>query len=441
MDSNILVYRMSEIKKSVYWQKIFTKLSQRFGFDVEYLVCSGLWVSFGHIFTIARGFLMALILTHFLSSQVFGQYNWLVSILGIISVFSLSGIGIAITQAVARGKEGAYRQGFLLSLKWGALGGIVLLGLALFYYLWKGEGQFGMTFFLMAFLFPFYTTSFLSRAFWGGKKRFDVLTKQRIVIAFCSLLVMGSAAVLFNNLTYQIVAFLLSTILFEGFFTVRALKFINTQNDEKLSTFARQRSNMNIISLITFNFDYFVIPFFVGFELFAPYVLAMSIAAQLKGIFKLLSSIIFPKLADRDFQSASRLLKRYLGKIIFSAICLGVILVYLLPILIDVFFPSDYSQAAFYVQILILAIALQLPVMFINQFFNAQKMVTVLYKITFFNLILKIALLLPLLYWWHLTGAAIAFLIFRIIVLIFMIFLFWRVCEKSKDDKEFINLN
>ena len=417
---------MTEIKTSIRLQTWFKLLSEKLGFDVEYLVRSGLWVGIGHVFGMARGFVLMLVLTHFLSQQVFGQYNWLISILSIVSVFSLSGIGVAIMQAVARGNDGAYRQGVKLSLRWGALGGLAFLGLAFFYYFLKGEGQFGMTFFLMAFLFPFYTTAFLSNSFWGGKQRFDLITKQTIIVSFLSFIVMATVAILFQNLTFQILAFLFSTIIFNGFFTQRAYKLAVGAEDINLHIYGRQQSNINILSLLSTNIEYFFIPFFVGFELFASFALALALAGQLKSAFKLLSSIILPKLSARSFDSARSLLTRYLVKITIGALICGGLVSALVPWVIHIFFPAKYVATIFYAQILFFAEATTLPFMFIYQFFTAQKMVKQLYSVTFFNLAVKIVLLLPLIYFWHLAGATIAYLLFRVFSLAYILFLFWR---------------
>ena len=61
--------------------------------------------------------------------NTYGNYKYVLSLVGILGAFSLSGINTAVIQSVAQGYEGALAQGFRLNLKYSA--GIIGLSLAL----------------------------------------------------------------------------------------------------------------------------------------------------------------------------------------------------------------------------------------------------------------------------------------------------------------------
>jgi len=60
-------------------------------------------------FRSALGLVITYFLVRALSQESFGEYNFLLSLIGLLSIFTLPGLNEAIMQSVARGKVGTYR--------------------------------------------------------------------------------------------------------------------------------------------------------------------------------------------------------------------------------------------------------------------------------------------------------------------------------------------
>src|SRR3990167_3844267 len=131
--------------------------------DMIYLAKSGSWLSIGHVIAMVAGFLTSLAFANLFPKESFGNYKFILSVVGILGAFSLTGMSTAITQAVSRGFGGALRQGFRINLKWGT--GMLLGGLALSIYYYINDNSLLSFSFLLAGIVSPIT---LSAGFYGG---------------------------------------------------------------------------------------------------------------------------------------------------------------------------------------------------------------------------------------------------------------------------------
>ncbi len=118
------------------WLYQFLKRSQKYtGTDNVYLAKGGFWLTLGQFFSLAAAFLSAIAFANLLDPTTYGNYRYVLSLLGILAIFSLDGVGDAVTQAVARGLEGSFYTGFKTKLKWGAIGSLIAIGAAIYYWI------------------------------------------------------------------------------------------------------------------------------------------------------------------------------------------------------------------------------------------------------------------------------------------------------------------
>ncbi len=101
---------------------------------------------------------MGLAATYFLarsmSKDAFGEYNMVLNAIGVLTIFSLSGLNNSIMQAVARGYTGTYRATVPIAFGSSFLGSAVLVALG-GWYNWQGNLQLALGLLMSAFLFPF----------------------------------------------------------------------------------------------------------------------------------------------------------------------------------------------------------------------------------------------------------------------------------------------
>ena len=77
--------------------------------DMLYLARGGFWLTLGQGLGIIAGLLLVIGFANLLPKEVYGNYKFILSLGGIIGAFTLTGMSIAVTQAVARGFEGNFR--------------------------------------------------------------------------------------------------------------------------------------------------------------------------------------------------------------------------------------------------------------------------------------------------------------------------------------------
>ena len=108
--------------------------SSKVGLDLPYFIKGGFWLSVGQFFGTLKGFILSIVFANLLSKEVFGEYSFAMTVLGIAGVFALPGMGVAVVQAVAKGYEGTYFKALKEVFKWSWLGSLLLLGFSIYEY-------------------------------------------------------------------------------------------------------------------------------------------------------------------------------------------------------------------------------------------------------------------------------------------------------------------
>ena len=111
-----------------------------------------------------------------LSQEEFGEYHFILSIVGILTIFSLRGLNNSIMQSVARGFIGTYRAAVPLAFYSSLVGSLILAGIGGWYFL---DGQQEMAFgcFIAASLFPFARGLTQWKAVKSGEEYFPAIFK------------------------------------------------------------------------------------------------------------------------------------------------------------------------------------------------------------------------------------------------------------------------
>src|SRR5450631_2149615 len=107
----MLTQAKDTLKRALLWSGSYIKT------DMLYLATGGFWSTTAQIITSAGTFVFAIIVAHFLSKEVYGEYKYVLSVVALLSIFSLT-LGTAVFQSTARGFVGALREGFWQNIRW-----------------------------------------------------------------------------------------------------------------------------------------------------------------------------------------------------------------------------------------------------------------------------------------------------------------------------------
>ncbi len=103
------------LKQRIY--RFLREMQKYTGTDNVYLAKGGFWLTLEDVVSAAASFLLALAFANLLNPIIYGNYRYILSLIGTLGIFSLSGLGTTITQATARNFEESFYTGFKTKLK------------------------------------------------------------------------------------------------------------------------------------------------------------------------------------------------------------------------------------------------------------------------------------------------------------------------------------
>lgn len=416
--------QLMEIKNKIY---NFLRFSEKYiQTDMVYLASGGFWLILGQIINSAATFLLAIAFANLLPKETYGIYKYILSATSLLGVFFLTGMNVAVTQAVARGFEGVLRKSFWVQIKWGLIMFLAALVASAYYFL-HGNQILGIAFLIAGSFSPLLNSANTYVAFLNGKRYFRSLTQYNILsVIISSALIFVTILITKNPIPLILVYFLGNSAVNVFFYwrTLRIFKPNNEQNPQSIS-YGKHLSLMNIALTIASYVDAPLIFHFSGAAGVATYAFAIAPPEQIKALFKNIGSLALPKFSEKTSVEIKQTLWRKV--LIFGLIIALSVVCYiaLAPFIYEIFFPK-YIDSIFYSQIFalsIIATALYLP----YSALQSQVAKKQLYVFNLWTYIAQIFLLLIFVYFWGIMGAILSRLIIRFLSLGFSLWLVKKI--------------
>ncbi len=335
-------------------------------------------------------FALALVVAHYLPKEIYGEYKYIISIGALLSTISLTGIGTAVAQSVARGYDGDLKKGFQMNLVWSAgftLCAWILAG----YYIVHNNTTLSLGMVSIGILTPFINSAGLYGSYLTGKKEF-------VLRAFWSDLAGNLLPSLFmlitvlitHNVIALVLIFCLANIGVDALFYIMTVKRIkpNEKTSPDMLSYAKHLSIMNIVSGISNNIDQVLLYHFVGPAQVAIYNFATAIPDQIKGPAKMLDDMIFVKFANRDIKSIKSTMNNKFFWIFLVSVVIVALYILCAPFIFRFLFPQ-YVSAVIYSQVFSLSILINalLPA---QSFLSAHKKIREQYVVNILYAIFQI---------------------------------------------------
>lgn len=356
-----------------------------------YLFKNSFWTSIGKFFSTISGIIVLIFLTRYISKDIVGQYNFYLSILAIIAIFSIPGLNTSTIEAVAKNNDGVYKKAVKTSFKWSWFGSLVLILIAIYFYFIKNDQTLFLASLITAFLFPFLYTPNTWRSFLIGKQKFKQLnflsSLQSILYLTAMILV-----IIFShgNLIWIISVYLLIQIIaniFSYFFSQRYIQNNNENSDWKEYGFFLTK--MQILNLLTSNLDSIMIGIFIDMKSLAIYSVGKKMITSLQGLIKEFSNIYLAKIAKREKINFKKYFYISILTFIFS-----IITIIFTPFIMRIFFPG-YENSVIIAQLFLAFLAIWIFDLFLGYetSYNLKNKKIIFYKniitpITYFILII-----------------------------------------------------
>jgi O-antigen/teichoic acid export membrane protein len=411
---------IKNLKNKTY---LFLRWSQRYTqTDMVYLAKGGFWLTLGQIISAAVSFLSAIAFGNLLDPTIYGNYNYIVSLSGILGIFTLSGMNTALAQAASRGFEGSFYTGFKAKIKWSLLASLASLFLSGYYFL-KGNNVLFFSLLMAAIFLPLMNSSRIYESFLAGKKLFHIQIKYTCLGQFISTIALISTIFLTNNLGLIIFVYFFSHASLNFFFFLLTKKKFkpNKKEDLKTLSYAKHLSIMGLISAIGEYLDGILLFTLVGSSQLAIYSFAILVPSQIKSLMKgNIGTLAFPKFSIKeDYEIKSNIMKKF-WRILFITGVISLLYIIIAPLFYKTFLPQ-YQNSIPYSQLYALTF-IAIPTTILTTVFEAKMKIRELYLIRIIPVI-RIILLVVLIPLYGILGAIISQIgtTFSFLILLFIL--------------------
>lgn len=390
-----------------FLQRIAAILERLLKTDIRYITKGALWLTSAKLVTSLASLVTSVVFANRLSQDTYGIYTFILSIVSIFTITTLSGVDTALIKAVARGFTGDLLPIVFTKIRWGLLGAAGSLIMAL-YYSTEGNTTLVSSFCITAFFVPFLDSFYLYSAYWSGKKAFARNTKYHLIGRAIVVPILLATVLLTENVL------ILLTVYF-GIYTLLRLVFLSLTLKEHVSDgskdptiirYGKHLSVMSVIGVISTTLDKVLIFHYGGAAVLAGYYLAITPLKQLRGFVGALNDLALPKFSTGTRPLLRRTLIAKVGKL--SVIIIPIIAAYFLlaPRFFAVFYPKYLEYVPLSKAFMVLLL-LQPFTLFHTALtsWGAKKQ---LYSISTIPAVVRIALLALLVPAYGVTGAIIA---------------------------------
>lgn len=374
---------MEKLREKAYcilrWSEKYIKT------DMVYAASGGFWLFFGQVAAAVFSLLLAIAFANLVEPEKYGNYKYVLSLAGIIGALTLTGLGTAVTRAVARGHEGTLRHAYKLSLLWSA--GMVFVSAAGgAYYLWNGNIFLGLSLFAIGAASPIISAASLYRPFLVGKRDFKRASLYGFVQGAAPTLAVLVALLFKAPLFVLVLSYFAVNAVTVWFLFERTARLANNAEIDKITDhLGKHLSVIGLLSVIGGKLDSILIFQFLGGTELAIFSLATTLPDTIRGSLKHIASLATPKFAQKTKEEMKVAIWSKMKIIFLATLTIVIAYVVLAPYLFTWLFPV-YEKSVIYSQVY--AFSLLISLVLASAYWDAQAAVKERYIL---NIVVNIA--------------------------------------------------
>jgi O-antigen/teichoic acid export membrane protein len=395
--------------------QLFKKLKK----DNNYFVKGTAWVTFNQIITIFFGVLLSVIFARYTTKELFGEYNFLISIISILSIVAIPGLNTSMLRSISRGKDGVYLKAVRISFIWSLLGIPILLLVGGYYYYFSNK-IIGLLLFASAFFFPLIYAPNNWASLLKGKKKFDTFSKYSLIeIMIRSLTIILAIILGKGNIIPIFMAYLVTTGLSNIIFYTKCKTYLNNNYEDDGWEKSGYKLSINEFLTLSYNYlDKIFIGIFLGPVELAIYTIAVTIVSAINGSVLQIMKVTYPYIFSINKEKLkSNLRKAIIPGIMLSIIFLIVILISIPPVII-LLYSDKYIGSIIYAQIYSVTIFLSLVNSILITSLIALNEENAIIKFNLLGLILVIVLYYVLIPFLGILGAILSSIIYYSVLVV-----------------------
>lgn len=360
--------------------------------DMIYLAKGGFWLTFAQIVSAISTFALSIAFAHLFPKDEYGVYRYVIALAGITFTFSLTGLGAAVTQSVARGFDGSLKLGFKEYLKWSA--GIIVISISgIIYYYLNHNLDLVIAFIIIGTLSPLLNGFSLYNSYLTGKRNFESL-------GILSLIRNGLPAIgLIISIFITKSAIIIVAIYFIAHTIASGLCYLITlitnnptgEKDPAMLGYAKHLSFMSILNMIADQIDKIIVFHYVGAVELAVYSFATALPTQIKSLLRSIYSLALPKFSNKPLIELQKNMSKQMLQLLVVTIISILLYILTAPFLFKLFF-SNYMESVLYSQIFVFSLISVVGII-PTTILQSKKLINSMYKANILFACTKIILL------------------------------------------------
>ncbi|MBI2410221.1 oligosaccharide flippase family protein [Candidatus Kaiserbacteria bacterium] len=377
--------------------------------DMVYVAHGSFWVLFGQVASNLLSLVLVIAFANLLPKETYGLYQYILSLAGILNIFTLTGMNTAVARAVAAGEEGAFRTSVSYQLKWNLLQFLAFLGLGA-YYFYNGNTAIALSFLIFSLASPLSQAFNTYSAYLYGKKEIrlsnilGVLTTAAYVLGMLAVILIG------GEIIWMVAAYALITLMANLAFYIYTLRaFAPSRGTDARETlrYGRELTFISILDPIVSQIDKIILTHYWGSAQLAMYSLATAAPSRATTLIKSWVGLALPKFAAKSpAELNSVFYTRIFQGLLLGALCTAGYFV-LAPYLFTFLLPK-YLDALQYSQILSISFIVAIPNRYISQLLASQKLSKVIFSNNLVQVTIRIASYVGFGIWGGLMGLVLA---------------------------------
>ncbi|MDP2620662.1 MAG: oligosaccharide flippase family protein [Hyphomicrobiales bacterium] len=316
------------------------------------LIIKGGWVLCLTALRQALSLVLIMVLVRVLSKGEFGQYQFVVAVIGASGIFTLPGMRNAVTQSVGRGFDGTYRKSIRVVLLSSLLGSAGLASLGVQQWL-SGRELLPPAFLIAAALFPFAQGLTHWTSYQAGKEQFRLNAIYQ-GMGFSASYLGASAAVLLIDPNFILVVLITNAVLAmqNGWLSMSILRRLPLESpvEKGAIPYGVKTSFSLAVNTIGNHFDKLLLFYLLSPEALAVYAIAERIPELIKNYLQSARTVLVPRFSRKSGFTSD--MNRKINRLSLGA-SFGIVLLAIgvVPWLIPLAFTAEYGNAVLYCQL------------------------------------------------------------------------------------------
>ena len=398
-------------------QNIMQTIQRYLRTDLYYLISGIFWFGIQQAGSMVGALIVAIAFANLLPKETYATYQYILSIFSLLAVSTITRVDDSLSISVANGFEGNMISIWKEKMKWGLLGSLAGISLAIYWYM-HGNTILAALGLLCAIFVPIFEPPTIYNGYLIGKKHFRTMSLLALVNNFIHSLIIVATVLMTKNIVLIMTVYMFANCAVRTLclWYVYALERPNTLQDPKTLTYGKKLSLVEIIATVSAQIDNILLFHYMGPVEVAAYAFIRKLPEQIKVIPKYLTTLSTPKFSTKDISDPYVKKETTRKSIVLFLTLLGAALVYIIaaPWIFYIFF-RPYSEYVRLSQIFALAMPLNFGGLWFN-FIETSRREDIVFKLNIISPSLRIIIIFISIKYFGLAGLVWGFLATRFLI-------------------------